>query len=160
MILNMCINLKKFCQYSSKMSASLEDCTYQNSEKFVPLITKGKIVKCYDGDTVTIATIMDGKRFRFNVRMLGYDCAEIRSKNPQEKQVAKWAKAFITDLIYHKVVYVSKNEGYDKYGRLLLELSIGDINVNELMLNKWGVVYYGGHKENVNWDEWNESGKI
>lgn len=156
----MCINLKKFCQYSSKMTITLEDCTYQNSEKFVPLITQGKIVKCYDGDTVTIATLMDGKRVKFNIRMLGYDCAEIRSKNSQEKKVAKWAKAFITDLIYDKIVYVTKNEGYDKYGRLLLELSIDSTNVNELMLNKWGVVYNGGHKEEIDWNNWNENGKI
>jgi len=142
------------------MTITLEDCTYQNSEKFVPLITQGKIVKCYDGDTVTIATIMDGKRVKFNVRMLGYDCAEIRSKNPQEKNVAKWAKEFITNLIYDKIVYVTKNEGYDKYGRLLLELSIDNINVNELMLNKWGVVYNGGHKEEIDWNNWNENGKI
>ena len=27
--------------------------------------------------------------------MLGYDCAEIRSKNEQEKKVAKWAKEYI-----------------------------------------------------------------
>ena len=66
--------------------SELESCDYKNCEQFIPSISRGKIVKCYDGDTVTIATIMDGKRVRFNIRMLGYDCAEIRSKDPQEKK--------------------------------------------------------------------------
>ena len=99
----------------------LDSCEYNNCEKFVPDISRGKIVKCYDGDTVTLAAIIDGKRVRFNIRMLGYDCAEIRSKDPQEKRVATWAKSYITNMIFGKIVNVSKNEGYDKYGRLLLE---------------------------------------
>ena len=97
----------------------LEDCTYKNTEVYVPNITRGKVVKCYDGDTVTIATIIDNKGYRFSVRMLGYDCAEIRSKNEQEKKVAKWAKEYITSMIYDKVVNVVQNEGYDKYGSSL-----------------------------------------
>lgn len=141
------------------MTSELDQCEYKNCVPFVPKLNKGKIVKCYDGDTVTIATIMDGVRVRFNVRMLGYDCAEIRSHNEQEKQVAKWAKEYITEMIFGKIVEVSKNEGYDKYGRLLLELKIGDIDVNKVMLEKWGVVYYGGHKDDVDWGQWDKNGK-
>jgi endonuclease YncB( thermonuclease family) len=137
----------------------LNECSYKNCEKYVPLITKGKIVKCYDGDTVTIATIMEGKRVKHSVRMLGYDCAEIRSHDEQEKQVAKWAKEYINDLIFDKIVIVTKNDGYDKYGRLLLELKIGDTNVNEIMLEKWGVVYNGGHKDDVDWNMWSKDGR-
>lgn len=141
------------------MSSELDQCNYKNCVPYVPKIEMAKIVKCYDGDTVTIATIMDGVKVRFNVRMLGYDCAEIRSRNEQEKQVAKWAKEYITDLIFDKIVNISKNEGYDKYGRLLLELKIGEINVNEIMLEKWGVKYDGGHKNNVDWGQWGQDGK-
>ena len=79
--------------------AELESCDYKNCEQFIPSFSRGKIVKCYDGDTVTIATIMNGKRVRFNIRMLGYDCAEIRTKNQQEKKVAQWAKEYITNMI-------------------------------------------------------------
>ena len=91
--------------------------------------------------------------------MLGYDCAEIKSKDEQEKKVAKWAKQTITDLIYGKMVNVVKNDGYDKYGRLLLELEIDGINVNHLMKEKWGVWYEGGHKNKVDWSKWSESGR-
>lgn len=149
-------------QCSSKnytMEERLQDCTWKSCEPYVPEFMEGRIIKCYDGDTVTIATIINDKIVRFNIRMLGYDCAEIRSKHPQEKQVAQWAKEFITDMIYGKMVKVAKNAGYDKYGRLLLELEINSVNVNKVMLEKWGVSYDGGHKNNVDWSEWNQEGR-
>lgn len=139
--------------------AELESCEYSNCEQFVPNVMRGKIVKCYDGDTVTIATILNNKRVRFSVRMLGYDCAEIRSKDSQEKKVAHWAKEYITNMIYGKIVNVVKNEGTDKYGRLLLELEYNGENVNNIMLEKWGVSYFGGHKNDIDWNMWNENGR-
>jgi|TARA_B110000285_G_C15125327_1_gene619806 endonuclease YncB( thermonuclease family) len=137
----------------------LQECTYKNTEAYVPEIKECKIVKCYDGDTVTIAIVIDNKGYRFSVRMLGYDCAEIRSKDEQEKKVAKWAKEYITSMIYDKVVTVVQNDGYDKYGRLLLKLEINGININDVMLEKWGVSYFGGHKEKIDWSLWDESGR-
>ena len=142
------------------METALENCTYKTCNPYVPSFNEGKVIKCYDGDTVTIATIIDNQIVRFSVRMLGYDCAEIRSKNEQEKKVAKWAKEYITELIMNKMVKVTKNEGYDKYGRLLLELQIDDTNVNEIMLKKWGVSYFGGHKNDIDWNKWCETGFI
>tara|TARA_A100001011_G_scaffold80696_1_gene83810 strand:+ start:5527 stop:6003 length:477 start_codon:yes stop_codon:yes gene_type:complete len=152
-------NLCWVCCNKKNPDHDLELCEYNNCEKFVPYISRGKIVKCYDGDTVTLATIIDGKRVRFNIRMLGYDCAEIRSKDLQEKMVATWAKSYITDMIYGKIVNVSKNEGYDKYGRLLLELEYNGTSVNQIMLETWGVSYFGGHKDKINWNMWDENGK-
>lgn len=142
------------------LSERLRDSTWKNCEPFVPEFTEGKIIKCYDGDTVTIATVLNDKIYRFNIRMLGYDCAEIKSKNEKEKQVAKWAKDFITGMIHNKMVQVVKNDGYDKYGRLLLELQIGGINVNDVMKEKWGVAYQGGHKDVVDWSKWGENGAL
>lgn len=138
----------------------LQDVTWKNSKPFIPEFAEGKIIKCYDGDTVTIATVLNDEVYRFNVRMLGYDCAEIRSKDVQEKQVAKWAKGFITDQILGQMVRVVKNEGYDKYGRLLLELEFEGRNINDIMKHKWGVSYHGGHKETVDWSKWGESGRV
>ena len=155
---------KSFAAEAVEVSSSLEerlaDATWQNSKPFVPEFVEGKIIKCYDGDTVTIATVLNDEVVRFNVRMLGYDCAEIRSKDAQEKQVAKWAKEDITGQILHQMVKVVKNEGYDKYGRLLLELEFEGRNINEIMKQKWGVSYHGGHKGTVDWSKWGESGAV
>lgn len=141
------------------MDLSIESCEYKNCTPYIPNISSAKVIKCYDGDTVTLGMIMDNKRVRFNVRMLGYDCAEIRSHDEQEKQVANWAKEFIKEMIFGKIVNIVKNDGYDKYGRLLLELEYEGVNVNKIMLEKWGVSYFGGHKDNVDWNMWNENGK-
>ena len=92
--------------------------------------------------------------------MLGYDCAEIKSKDPQERFVAKWAKEDIIRMIHNKMVRVVENKGYDKYGRLLLQLEINDININDFMKEKWGVSYGGGHKETVDWSKWGDCGPI
>ena len=54
-------------------------------------------------------------------------------------------------MILNKIVKVEKNEGLDKYGRLLLEISIDGVSVNKYMGQKWGVSYYGGHKGDVDW---------
>lgn len=153
-----CITSNKNTQ--TTLDENLKNATWKTCEPYVPQLNQVKIIKCYDGDTVTIATMIDDTVVRINVRMIGYDCAEIKSKNAQEKQVAQWAKAFITEMIMNKTVKVVKNQGYDKYGRLLLELEIDGKNVNETMLNMWGVKYGGGHKEQVDWAQWNELGAI
>lgn len=142
------------------LSEQLQDKTWNNTKPYVPHFTQGKIIKCYDGDTVTIATFINNEVYRFNIRMLGYDCAEIKSKDPQEKQVAKWAKEYITEMIHGKIVKIIKNDGYDKYGRLLLELEIDNINVNEVMQRMWGVSYNGGHKDTVDWSKWGTNGWV
>jgi endonuclease YncB( thermonuclease family) len=129
----------------------LETATYKDCKTFVPQFTTGKIVKCYDGDSVTIATIYNDELVRFSVRMLGYDTAEMRSKDETEKRVAKEAQQDIFNKIMGKMVTVIRNDGFDKYGRLLLELELEGESVNAYMKNKWGVSYYGGHKEDVDW---------
>lgn len=129
----------------------LENATYKDCKSFLPQFTAGKIVKCYDGDTVTIATIYNDELVRFPVRMLGYDTAEMRSKDETEKKCAHEAQEDISNKIMNKMVTVIKNDGFDKYGRLLLELSHEGESVNTYMKNKWGVSYRGGHKEAVDW---------
>ncbi len=131
----------------------LENATYRDCKVFVPEFTTGKIVKCYDGDTVTIATIYNDELVRFSVRMLGYDTAEMRSKDETEKKCAHEAQEDISSKIMNKMVTVTKNDGFDKYGRLLLELSYEGESVNTYMKNKWGVSYRGGHKEEVDWSQ-------
>jgi endonuclease YncB( thermonuclease family) len=150
---------KKAQSTSRNIEERLRPHTWHTCNNFVPEIIEGKIIKCYDGDTVTIATILNDTVVRFNIRMLGYDCAEMRSKDVQEKRVAKWAKDFITNLIYDKMVKVTKNNGYDKYGRLLLELECNGDNINNIMLDEWGIVYHGGQKQKIDWSRWSVDGR-
>lgn len=127
----------------------LEEVTYSDTKIFKPDITNGRVIKVYDGDTITIATKLpydNSPFFRFSVRLRGIDCPEIRSKNANEKQCAKIAKELLTNHIYHKIVTL-KNVDYDKYGRVLADVYLNDVNITLELINKrLAVVYDGGTK--------------
>ena len=62
---------------------------WENTKPFVPNITRAKVIKVYDGDTITIASkihCMDFNYYRFSVRLANIDCPEIRTINEIEKQ--------------------------------------------------------------------------
>jgi micrococcal nuclease len=104
-----------------------------------------KIVDCYDGDTVqAVFRTFDGQPlYRYSCRMIGYDCAEIRSKNSDEKASAQKAKSRITELVLNKIVTL-KIGPFDKYGRILVELWCDDCCVNQKMIEEGLGVPYNG----------------
>lgn len=128
---------------------NLDDVVYKDTIVFKPDITHGKVIKVYDGDTITIATKLPYENspfFRFSVRLRGIDCPEIRTKNENEKKCAKIAKQLLVDHIYHKIVTL-KNVDYDKYGRVLADVYLDNINITSLLIDKkLAVVYDGGTK--------------
>lgn len=66
----------------------LENIKLEDTKNFVPPITYGKVVKVYDGDTITIASKLPyiaSPIYNFHVRLNGIDAPEIRSKNEIEK---------------------------------------------------------------------------
>jgi|TARA_Y100000992_G_C21261223_1_gene491411 endonuclease YncB( thermonuclease family) len=134
---------------------SLQEITYKDTIVFKPDITSGKVIKVYDGDTITIATKLpydNSPFFRFSVRLRGIDCPEIRTKNANEKHCAKLAKELLHEHIYHKIVTL-ENVDYDKYGRVLADVLLDGKNVTNLLIhNKLAVVYDGGTKHTP--DDW------
>tara|TARA_B100001093_G_C26276224_1_gene779085 strand:- start:18 stop:443 length:426 start_codon:yes stop_codon:yes gene_type:complete len=133
----------------------LEEVIYKDTVPFKPDIIGGKVIKVYDGDTITIATKLpynNSPFFRFSVRLRGIDCPEIRTKNENEKQCAKIAKELLSDHIYHKIVTL-ENVDYDKYGRILADVFLDGKNITELLINKrLAVKYDGGTKHSP--DDW------
>lgn len=133
----------------------LDNITYGNTVPFVAPITSGKVVKVYDGDTFTIASKLsnvDDIVYRFSVRLNGIDTPEIKGKTVIEKELAKKARDALSNIIMDKIV-ILKNVSTEKYGRLLADVYIGDLWMNEWMLaNKYAVKYDGGTK-NIP-DEW------
>ena len=164
---NVCATL--FCCCICKLNASsnifsyiyndmeyLDKITYDNTIPFIPPITSGKVVKVYDGDTFTLAAKLpntDGPVYRFTVRLNGIDTPEIKGKTATEKELAKRARDALSSLIMNKIV-ILKNVETEKYGRLLAEVYVDDININNYMIdNKYAVKYDGGTKERP--EEWN-----
>ena len=73
----------------------LDDVRYLDTVVFAPPITAGKVIKVYDGDTITIASKLpnsDAPIYRFSVRLLGIDSAEIKGKTFAEKEIAVKAR--------------------------------------------------------------------
>ena len=134
----------------------LDKINYENTTPFIPPITTGKVVKVYDGDTFTLAAKLpntDGPVYRFAVRLNGIDTPEIKGKTATEKELAKRARDALSSLIMNKNV-ILKNVETEKYGRLLAEVYVDDININNYMIeNKYAVKYDGGTKERP--EEWN-----
>lgn len=118
---------------------------------FVPPITEGDVISVYDGDTITIVSKLPydaSPLYRFSVRLAGIDCAEIKGKTEYERELAQEAKCALQKLILHKVV-VLKNLKTEKYGRVLADVYLGDLHVNQWLIdNKYAVQYSGGTKTN------------
>ena len=135
----------------------MENVTYDNATPFVPPITHGKVVKVYDGDTITVAAQLpypESPIYRFQVRLNGLDTPEIKSKSSTEKMLAAKSRDALSNLILNKIVQL-KNTTTEKYGRLLTDVYLGELNVNQWLIdNKFAVRYDGGTKSRPpEWDE-------
>jgi micrococcal nuclease len=144
----------------SKKSVHLHEINVKNITKLIPTIKKEAfVIKVYDGDTITILyeNESDKKVYKGSVRLRGIDTPELRTKNTIEKEIALKAKLEMSNLVYKKYVKL-ENIDYDKYGRILADIYIKNINVSEYMVNKrLGVKYDGGTKNiPTDWKEYYE----
>ena len=131
---------------------------WNDTLQFIPPVNTGQVIKVYDGDTITIAGHLPYDKsplYRFSVRLNGIDCAEIKGKSEEEKVCAIRARDQLEQLIMNKTV-ILKNVKNEKYGRLLADVYVGELHVNQYMLDKGLAVKYDGKtKQSVNWLEIN-----
>lgn len=124
---------------------------WEDTVEFTFPITGGKVIKVYDADTITIATKLpfnDSPLYRLSVRLNGIDAPEIKGKDVSvdEKAAAIIARDVVSEMILHKDV-VLKNIQTEKYGRVLADVYIDDMNLNEyLITHRYAVKYDGGKK--------------
>jgi len=124
-------------------------------ELFDGSIHTANVVECYDGDTITIVLNIPKteQKVKVKCRMLGYDTPEIRTLDKNEKKIGLLARDRLRELILNKEVQV-KTKGGDKYGRMLINVDIGDTNVNNYMIDSnLGHPYGGGTKNKVTYLE-------
>lgn len=136
----------ELCSSNSKFSTA----TYKNTPKFLPNIRIGKVIKVYDGDTITVAAQPYEKSilYRFTIRLFGIDTPEIRTKDVNEKKAAKYVRDFLSQLILNKIVMI-RVMGKDKYGRLLAKVYERDANTDIstlLLIKRYCLPYDGGRK--------------
>lgn len=144
---------KWFC-FSKRKTAYLKNITYKETQSFIPEIRYAKVIKVYDGDTITVAAKLPFSKspiYRFSVRLRNIDSPEIKGKSKKECEMAIQARDALHQLIFGEIVEL-KNNSKEKYGRLLTDVYYGDIHVNQWMLDhKYAVIYDGGKKID-DWD--------
>lgn len=127
----------------------LDSIEHKNISKFSlnGLSYIAKVVKVYDGDTITVVFKFNDAFFKWNCRLIGIDTPELKTTNKSEKEIGIKARDYLKSLIMDKIVKIKCGE-FDKYGRLLVEVFINDTNINENMIQGgYAKKYLGGTKE-------------
>lgn len=146
--------------YSSKFwtSPDIQQVQYKDTKPFIPFITTCKVVKVYDGDTITIASKLypESPIYRFSVRLRGIDTPEIRTNNENERLRALAAKRFVESKTLNKIVML-EDVKTEKYGRLLADVYLDNgICLNELLIESGFAVKYDGGKKTIP-SEWHDA---
>ena len=138
-------NVDQYIQQNIQQNIMWED-----TVPFKVPITEGYVIKVYDGDTITIASKLPFDKsplYRFSVRLNGINSPEIKGKSEEECKMAKKAQLTLSELILYTKVTL-KNVDTEKYGRILADVYLEDIHVNNWMIeNRLAVKYDGGTKK-------------
>jgi len=128
----------------------------ENSNTKTPIFSleghksKAKVVYIYDGDTVHLVIEVFNQLFKWKCRIAHVDTPELRTKDLHEKEMGYVARDKLKELMENKIVDVECFE-FDKYGRLLVEITVNGIKVHEwLISNGYAKPYEGKTKEKWN----------
>ena len=132
---------------------------------FIPPLKTGKVIKVYDGDTITIASRVPGLYnspiYKFSVRLNGIDTPEMKGKNEDEKEIAVKARDALSERIMGEEVRL-ENVQTEKYGRLLCDVYLGYSHLNKWMIDeRYALKYDGGTKViPKSWKKYYETGEL
>jgi|TARA_R100001015_G_scaffold19160_1_gene15326 micrococcal nuclease len=113
-----------------------------------------EVKRVVDGDTVDVILNLGFDIFyKSRVRLYGIDTPESRTRNKDEKARGKMAAAYLEDAINNGntvVIQTKLKDSRGKYGRVLGNVLVDDVNINEQMVDKHlAVKYFGQSKEDV-----------
>ena len=140
------------------------DIKWEDTVEFTFPIQGGRVIKVYDGDTITIASKLpfaDSPLYRLAVRLNGIDTPEIKGKSEDEKTAAKQARDAVSNLILNKHVTL-QNIQTEKYGRILADVFIGELHLNNwLVTERYAIKYDGGTKKQPSsWLKYKATGEL
>ena len=112
------------------------------------------VERVVDGDTIDVVLDLGFDiRFKSRVRLYGIDTPESRTRNKDEKVRGKMAGAFLKDAVDNgtKVVIETKlKDSRGKYGRVLGNVVVDGVNINEALIKNFlAVAYFGQSKDDV-----------
>ena len=151
-----------FCCYREKIPDNLNP---KDLPLFVPPLKTGKVIKVYDGDTITIASKVPGLYnspiYKFSVRLNGIDTPEMRTKDEDEKEIATLARDALSEKIMGKEIRL-ENIKTEKYGRVLCDIYLDKIHLNQWLIDeKYALPYDGGTKViPKSWKKYHKTGEF
>jgi len=112
------------------------------------------VTRVVDGDTVDVIIDLGFSILhKCRVRLYGIDTPESRTRDKDEKVRGKLAGKYLKDAIDNgdKIVLQTKmKDSKGKFGRVLANIIVDDININQQMiLNHLAVRYYGQSKVDI-----------
>ena len=110
---------------------------------------KVMIDRWVDGDTVDVDIDLgfDVVLKKQRVRLHGINAPESRTRDKEEKKRGLAAKDWLANQFYTEANIELHSKGKGKFGRVLGEFYIDDININQLMVDEGHAVeYYGGKR--------------
>jgi micrococcal nuclease len=113
---------------------------------------KAKVINVVDGDTIDVVIDLGFDiKYSTRVRLYGINTPETRSRNKKEKDAGLKAKCRLTELLLNSepgvIIRTIKDDSVEKYGRLLANIFLNGVNVNELLLQEGlAVPYFGKNK--------------
>jgi len=113
-----------------------------------------EVTKIVDGDTIDVIIDLGFDiMYRSRVRLFGIDTPESRTRNTEEKVRGLLSKNFLKEHLKSSkkiVIKTHKGEETGKFGRILGEIFIDGININQKMCDEgYAVAYYGQNKQLV-----------
>ena len=109
------------------------------------------VTRVVDGDTIDV--ILDlgfSVLHKCRVRLYGIDTPESRTKDEDEKTRGKLAAKYLEDSINNGTEIILRSKLKDskgKYGRVLGEIIVDNININQSMIEKYLAVKYTGQSK-------------
>ena len=109
---------------------------------------KIELLRVVDGDTIDVRIDLGFNVWhKCRVRLVGINAPESRTRDKEEKKRGLAAKSWLIDKLESAEDELEmKSYGVGKYGRVLGEIYINEVNINELMVKEGHAVKYDGGK--------------
>tara|TARA_R110001599_G_scaffold256665_1_gene456955 strand:- start:126 stop:548 length:423 start_codon:yes stop_codon:yes gene_type:complete len=113
-----------------------------------------KVDRVVDGDTIDVVLNLGFDiMFKSRVRLYGIDTPESRTRNKDEKVRGKMAGSFLKNAVDNGtqvVIQTKLKDSRGKYGRVLGNVVVDGVNINQEMINNYlAVAYFGQSKDDI-----------
>lgn len=138
---------------SEQIHQVIKNIQWCDTLQFTPPINSGHVIKVYDGNTFIVAAHLpyeNSPLYRFTVLLKGVDCSIITCGSEKEKQCAILAREELESLILEKIITIKYIQN-EKYGRILADIFVDGIHVNQHMIDKKLVVPYDCVRNSESW---------